>query len=239
MQLSAGSRTRRDVRHIVIAEDEPRIAELVEDGLRANGFVTTLVRDARSAASLTQKQQVDLLVVDSGLLEGDALTELEGLRSREPRPPMVILTADDGMSERMTKVAGAGNDVAKPFGFEELLAHVRVLLKDDGDPERTVLRAGSVALDLRTRRASVGTHSVELTAREFSLLEILLRHPGQDLSRERLLGHVWGYALAAESNVVDVYVSGLRRKLGAGVIKTVRGVGYRLEAANGSDLTAG
>ena len=227
------------MQRIVIAEDEPRIAGLLEDGLRANGFVTTLVRDARAAASLTRKQQFDLLVVDSGLLEGNALAELEELRSREPRLPMVILTAGDGMTERMTKVAGAGHDVAKPFGFEELLARVRVLLQDDGDPERTVLRAGSVALDLRTRRASVGTHSVELTARELSLLETFLRHPGEDLSRERLLGHVWGYALAAESNVVDVYVSGLRRKLGAGVIETVRGVGYRLEPEAGQTGKAG
>ena len=118
--------------------------------------------------------------------------------------------------------------MTKPFRFEELLARVRVRLRDSGDPTPTILSSGDVALDLRTRRVVVGDRSVELTAREFTLMETFLRHPGQVLSRELLLSHVWGYDFDPGSNVVDVYVRYLRRKLGDGVIDTVRGAGYRL-----------
>jgi DNA-binding response OmpR family regulator len=122
--------------------------------------------------------------------------------------------------------------VTKPFRFDELLARVRARLRTEPTAEMTVLRAGVVTLDLRTRRASVDGRIVELTAREFALTETLMRHPGQVLSREQLLSQVWGYDFAPESNVVDVYVRYLRRKLGPDVISTVRGMGYRLEVAS-------
>jgi DNA-binding response OmpR family regulator len=118
--------------------------------------------------------------------------------------------------------------VGKPFRFEELLARVRVRLRDSAPAEVTTLRAGDLTLDLRTRRAAVGDRIVDLTAREFALLESLLRHAGQVMSREQLLSHVWGYDFDPGSNVVDVYVRYVRRKLGDNVIDTVRGIGYRL-----------
>ena len=120
--------------------------------------------------------------------------------------------------------------MTKPFRFEELLARVRVRLRDGGTPERTLLESGEVVLDLRTRRANVGGAWVELSAREFTMLEVFLRHPGQVLSREQLLSHVWGYDHDPGSNVVDVYVGYLRRKLGRERIATVRGMGYALRA---------
>jgi DNA-binding response OmpR family regulator len=118
----------------------------------------------------------------------------------------------------------------KPFRFDELLARVRTRLRSKGTEEPHVLSAGNVRLDLRTRRASVGERTVELTAREFALLETLLRHADHVLSREQLLSHAWGYFLDPTTNVVDVHISALRKKLGADVIESVRGVGYRLPA---------
>jgi DNA-binding response OmpR family regulator len=117
----------------------------------------------------------------------------------------------------------------KPFRFEELLARVRARLREDRAPEPTAIRVGGASLDLRTRRITVGARTVELTAREFSMAEMFFRHPGQVLSREQLLSHVWGYDYDPGSNVVEVYVRYLRQKLGEAWITTVRGMGYRLE----------
>jgi len=126
--------------------------------------------------------------------------------------------------------AGADDYVTKPFRFEELLARVRARLRDPGTTEPTMLEAGDVVLDLRRRTVTVEGRSVELSSREFALVETLFRHPGQVLSREQLLSMVWGYDFEPESNVVDVYIGYLRRKLGATRIETVRGMGYRLRA---------
>ena len=125
--------------------------------------------------------------------------------------------------------------VTKPFRFEELLARIRVRLRAEGTEETTLLRAGTLALDLRTRRATVHGRVIELTAPEFALAETLLRHPGHVLSREQLLSHVWGYDFDPGSNVVDVYIRYLRKKLGPDVIQTVRGMGYRLRAGPDDD----
>jgi DNA-binding response OmpR family regulator len=145
--------------------------------------------------------------------------------------PVIILTAREGVDDTVAGLEGGANDyMTKPFRFEELLARVRLRLRDGLAPEATILEAGGVRLDLRARRASVGDRLVELTAREFALTEVLLRHPGQVLSREQLLSHVWGYDFDPGSNVVDVYIRYLRRKLGPDVIETVRGMGYRLRA---------
>jgi DNA-binding response OmpR family regulator len=150
---------------------------------------------------------------------------------------VIILTARDSVADTVSGLeSGADDYVPKPFRFEELLARVRVRLREQRAPEPTMLRAGDTALDLRTRRVSIGERSVELTAREFALAETFFRHPGQVLSREQLLSHVWGYDYDPGSNVVDVYVGYLRKKLGEGRIVTVRGMGYRLEpgSANSS-----
>jgi DNA-binding response OmpR family regulator len=217
---------------ILIVEDETRIASFLEKGLRANGFTTTVVDDGLTAAAAARDSDFDLLILDLGLPGLHGLEVLRQLRGRGERLPVVILTARDELDTTVAGFAGGADDyVTKPFRFEELLARIRVRLRSEVTEETTVLRVGDITLDLRTRRASLGNHTVELTAREFALAETFLRHPGQVLSREQLLSHVWGYDFDPESNIVDVYVRYLRRKLGEAVIETVRGMGYRLATA--------
>jgi DNA-binding response OmpR family regulator len=214
---------------ILIAEDEPRLASFLEKGLRSNGFVTTVAADGAKASLMARDQEFDLLVLDLGLPGKDGTEVLRELRSSGQRMPVIILTARDEVGDKVAGLEGGADDyVTKPFRFEELLARVRARLRDERTVERTVLRAGEIVLDLRTRRASTGGRTVDLTAREFTMLEVLIRHAGQVLSREQLLSHVWGYDYDPGSNVVDVYIGYLRKKLGQDSIETVRGMGYRL-----------
>ncbi len=216
--------------HILIAEDEDRIAAFVEKGLRANGFITTVVCDGDSAAQLGRTGGFDLVILDLGLPGQDGFTVLRSLREARVQTPVIILTARDTVGDTVAGLEGGADDyMTKPFRFEELLARVRLRLRgDDRAPEVTVLRSGELSLDLRTRRAQVRERTIDLTAREFVLLELFLRHPGQVLSREQILSHVWGYDFDPGSNIVDVYVRALRKKLGAATIGTIRGMGYRL-----------
>jgi two-component system copper resistance phosphate regulon response regulator CusR len=216
---------------ILIAEDEPRIASFLEKGLTANGFSTSVASDGRDVVVRARSGEFDLLILDIGLPGKDGFSVLRELRAAKSSLPVIILTARDGVSDTVAGLDGGADDyVTKPFRFDELLARVRVRLRGDATREPTVLQAGDIALDLRTRRADVDGRDVELTAREFTLLDAFLRHPGQVLSREQLLSHVWGYDYDPGSNVVDVYVGYLRRKLGGQRIRTIRGMGYRLEA---------
>jgi two-component system response regulator QseB len=217
------------VNRILIAEDEPRLASFLEKGLRSNGFVTSVAEDGMKASAMARDDEFDLLVLDLGLPGKDGTEVLRDLRASGQRMPVIILTARDDVSDKVGGLEGGADDyVTKPFRFEELLARVRARLRDERTVERTVLRAGKVVLDLRTRRASTDGRTVDLTAREFTMLEVLIRHAGQVLSREQLLSHVWGYDYDPGSNVVDVYIGYLRRKLGSNSIETVRGMGYRL-----------
>lgn len=216
---------------ILIAEDEARIASFVEKGLRAQGFTTIVVADGVQAGAVARDGVFDLMILDLGLPGRDGLEVLAEIRARGERLPVIVLTARDGVHDTVAGFeSGADDYVTKPFRFEELLARIRARLRSEHAPELTVLAAGAVQLDLRTRRVRVGNELVELTAREFALAETFLRHPDQVLSREQLLSQVWGYDFDPESNVVDVYVRYLRKKLGSDVIETVRGVGYRLRA---------
>jgi DNA-binding response OmpR family regulator len=218
---------------VLIAEDEPRIASFVEKGLRANGFTTIVVGTGGEAAAIARDSDFDLLVLDLGLPDIDGQDVLRTLRGRGERLPVVILTARSSVADTVSGFDGGANDyVTKPFSFDELLARIRARLRDHrSEPDGpTVLHAGELALDLRTRQATVGERSVELSAREFALAETMVRHRGQVLSREQLLSHVWGYDFDPGSNVVDVYIGYLRRKLGSGCIETVRGMGYRMKA---------
>ncbi|MGH9272058.1 MAG: response regulator transcription factor [Ilumatobacteraceae bacterium] len=219
---------------ILIAEDEARIVSFLEKGLRSSGYTTVAVGTGSDALALARDDSFDLLLLDLGLPGLDGREVLRSMRARGESMPVVILTARDGVDDTVAGLQGGADDyVTKPFQFEELLARIRLRLRDGSAPETTVLLAGGVRLDLRSRRASVtdfggGSRIVELTGREFALAEVFLRHPGQVLSREQLLSHVWGYDFDPGSNVVDVYVRYLRRKLGETVIETVRGTGYRL-----------
>ncbi|WP_043616621.1 response regulator transcription factor [Nonomuraea candida] len=217
---------------ILIAEDEARIASFVEKGLRANGFVTAVVGDGMAAYDLASTGGFDLLILDIGLPLSDGFTVLRRLRGAMVTIPVIILTARDSVSDTVAGLEGGADDyIAKPFAFEELLARVRLRLRADRTPEVTVLRVSDLSLDLRTRRAYVGDRAVDLSTREFALAEIFCRHPDQVLTREQLLSHVWGFDFDPGSNVVDVYVRYLRRKIGADRIETVRGTGYRMRVA--------
>jgi DNA-binding response OmpR family regulator len=223
------------VRRILIAEDEGRIASFLEKGLRANGFTTTVTEDGREALDLADSDDFDLLILDVGLPGRDGFSVLRELRERGRSLPVIILTARGSVEDTVAGLEGGADDyVPKPFRFEELLARVRARLREDRVAEPTVLRVGDASLDLRTRRLSVGGRLAELTAREFAMAEMFFRHPGQVLSREQLLSHVWGYDYDPGSNVVEVYIRYLRQKLGEAWITTIRGMGYRLEQATAS-----
>lgn len=217
---------------ILIAEDEPRIAAFLEKGLRSHGFTTSTANDADEALLLAQGGEFDLLILDLGLPGKDGLQILEALRGQGESFPIIILTARDDIQTKVAGFEGGADDyVTKPFRFEELLARVRARLRTShagGAKEEMELQVSDLVLDLRTRKAKVGDRWIELPAREFTLAEMFFRHPGQVLSREQLLDRVWGYDYDPGSNIVDVYVGYLRKKLGSDLIETVRGMGYRL-----------
>jgi two-component system copper resistance phosphate regulon response regulator CusR len=218
------------VSRILIAEDEKRIASFLEKGLRANGFTTDVVADGEEALRLARSGRFDLLILDIGLPGKDGFQVLRELRQSDDRLPVVILTARDSVGDTVAGLEGGADDyIPKPFRFEELLARVRVRLRGERTAEPTVLAVGDVVLDLRTRQVIVEGKAVDLSAREFALAELFFRHPGQVLSREQLLSHVWGYDFDPGSNIVDVYVGYLRKKVGKKRIASIRGMGYRLE----------
>lgn len=216
---------------ILIAEDEPRFASFLEKGLRANGFTTTVAQDGNQAVEMANSNNFDLLILDLGLPDKDGWQVLEELRSRGEWLPIIILTARDRISDKVAGLEGGADDyLTKPFRFEELLARVRLRLRDHYVPrgkEETILKVGNLAIDLHKHKVWVGDRLVELSTREFILLETFVRHPGRIMSREQLLSHVWSYDYDPGSNIVDVYVGYLRKKLGGDLIETVRGMGYR------------
>jgi DNA-binding response OmpR family regulator len=218
------------VTRILIAEDDPLISSFIDKGLRASGFSTEIAQDGVEAEEFGLTDDFDMIILDMGLPERDGLVVLRGLRSQGRHMPILILTGRPERDVVTCLEAGADDYMRKPFRFEELLARVRTRLRTHEVRDSSALAAGGLRLDLRTRRVTIGDRTVDLTAREFSLLETLLRHPDQVLSREQLLSQVWGYFFDPTSNLVNVYINALRRKLGSDVIETVRGAGYRLPA---------
>jgi two-component system, OmpR family, copper resistance phosphate regulon response regulator CusR len=226
------------VSRILIAEDEARISSFLEKGLRANGFSTNVAADGEEALRLARSGRFDLLILDLGLPGKDGFDVLRELRHEGRQLPVVILTARDSVGDTVAGLEGGADDyITKPFSFDELLARVRVRLRGERAAEPTVLNVGDAALDLRTRQSIVAGRTVDLSAREFALAELFFRHPGQVLSREQLLSHVWGYDFDPGSNIVDVYVGYLRRKLGKERITSIRGMGYRLEKERSDSAT--
>ena len=214
---------------ILICEDEERIASFLDKGLRRSGFSTEIACDGVAAYALASGGGFDLVILDIGLPDLDGFAVLRRLRAEGHDVPVIILTARGEVDDTVAGLDGGADDyMRKPFSFDELLARVRLRLRAAAKPEETVLRCGDLGLDLRTRRAEASGRQVELTAREFGLLETLMRHPDQVLSREQLLSRVWGFDFDPGSSVVDVYVRYLRAKVGEQRIETVRGVGYRL-----------
>lgn len=209
------------------------MAAFVEKGLRANGFTTAIATTGPDTVMMALDGEFDLIVLDLGLPFKDGLTVLEELRGQGCQMPIIILTARDDVRDKVTGFElGADDYVTKPFRFEELLARIRARMRTYQTTQEVaedwVLNHRSISLDLRTRLVRIGNQPVELSAREFTLIETFMRHVNQVMSREQLLDHVWGYNYAPGSNVVDVYVGYLRKKLGSHCIETVRGMGYRM-----------
>jgi DNA-binding response OmpR family regulator len=219
---------------ILVIEDEPRILDFLRLGLEAEGFVVDAAEDGAVGLRLALDGSYELVILDLLLPRVDGLRLLSELRQARGDVPVLILSARSDLPTKLRGFdLGANDYLAKPFSFEELVARVRVHLRHGGDStDGSRIRGGAVQLDLARRRAQVEDRIVDLSDREFRLLYHLVSHPGEVVSRERLLSEVWGYSFDPGSNVVDVCVRRLRKKLGcADAIETVRNVGYRVAAA--------
>ncbi|MDR0959680.1 MAG: response regulator transcription factor [Propionibacteriaceae bacterium] len=216
---------------ILIVEDEPKIASFLVKGLRARGFTTDVSKDGQDALDLAMHGDYDLMLLDIGLPILNGYEVLTRIRGRGSTLPVIILTARDSSADKVQGLEGGADDyLAKPFDFDELLARIRLRLRT---PQQSMpasrLTHGGLSVDETSRDVIVDGRSVELSAREFTLLLAFMRRPRHVLTREQLLSEVWGYDYDPSSNVVDVYVRYLRTKLGNEWIETVRGVGYRLK----------
>ena len=219
---------------LLVVEDEERIASFLRKGLTAEGYAVDHVRTGAEALARARDPGVDLVLLDLVLPDGHGPGIVRRLRGEGVEIPIIVLGASNDIEDRVQALElGADDYLTKPFHFEELVARVRARIRSASKNGSDVLRTGELQLDLRTRRAKLDGRVVDLTAREFMLLQEFLRHPTQVLSRERLLSRVWGLAFDPGSNLVDVYVGYLRRKLGDHCIRTVRGVGYELAPPDG------
>ncbi len=218
---------------ILIAEDAAKIASFITKGLTARGFSATHVADGAKVIPTIQASDFDLLILDIGLPNKDGLAILEELRGTGNDIPVIVLTARDSIESTLASFHGGADDfMPKPFSFEELLARVERRIRpapgaDQGNNAMATLSVSGVQLNLLTRQVQVQDIEHDLTAREFEMLEYLMRNAGQIISREQLLSRVWGLEHDPGSNVVDVYVRYLRQKLGDDAIVTVRGMGYK------------
>ena len=219
---------------MLLIEDDARIRDIVERGLGARGFVVSSAADGEAGAELARKLDVDLVLLDLVLPGTHGLEVLEEIRSAKPRLPVIALTALDDTGSKIGGLeAGADDYVTKPFSVEELAARIRARLRWT-DEDSGVLKSGPLTLDLAAHRAVLDGREVALSARELELLAAFMRHPGQVLSRGQLLRLVWNLEFDPGSNVVEVYVGALRRKIGTEFIETVRGTGYRFIVRDGN-----
>lgn len=218
---------------ILIVEDEEKLARMLELELTYEGYQAEKAFDGRTGLELALSGRFDLILLDIMLPQLSGMEVLRRLRREEQRyTPVLLLTARDAVMDKVSGLdAGAEDYITKPFAIEELLARIRATLRKTAAaaaPQPNLLTAGEVALDPESRTVTRKGEPVNLTRREFDLLQYLLENPNRVLTREQLLSQVWGFDYAGETNAVDVYISFLRNKLGASVVETVRGVGYIL-----------
>lgn len=219
--------------HLVVVEDDPRMGRLLRRLFEEDRHVVDLATSAEDGLSLAEASGIDAVILDIGLPDRSGLEVARELRRRGSAVPILMLTARDTIGDRVAGLdAGADDYLVKPFAYEELAARLRALdrRKTIAIRPRSVFSAGPIELDETARSVKVAGRRVDLSRREFSLLEVLLRHPGQVLTRDQLLDHAWPYGVAVTPNAVDAYVHLLRGKLGQAAkwVETVRGVGYRL-----------
>jgi len=220
---------------ILVVEDERRITAFIKRGLEEEHYAVDVAYDGEEALDWAAVVDYDLIVLDVLLPKKDGIEVCRELRAQGNKVPILMLTARDAIEDRVQGLdSGADDYLVKPFAFQELLARIRALLRRSGEIKTTRLQVGDLLLDTLTHRATRGGQVIELTAREYALLEFLMRHPGQVLSRTQIAEHVWNYDFFTTSNVVDVYIRYLRRKIDKGfeikLLQTVRGVGYKIEA---------
>ena len=218
---------------ILVVEDEPKIARFIKKGLTEEGYAVDVARDGEEALAFARAAPYDLIVLDLMLPKIDGITVCRKLRKDDIEVSILILTAKDSIEDRVLGLdAGADDYLVKPFAFAELLARIRALLRRPQAMSSNVLEVGDLVLDVQKHRVERGGVQVELTSRELSLLEYMMRNPCQVLTRTQIMEHVWNYDFYAGSNVVDVYIRYLRKKIDEGhddkLIKTMRGVGYSI-----------
>jgi DNA-binding response OmpR family regulator len=219
---------------VLIVEDDPAIVRFLERGLAAHGHQPISADNGQDGVLMAADESVDFVLLDIMLPSMDGQEVLRRIRARRPGLPVLMLTARDEVSDKVSALDGGADDyLTKPFDLEELLARMRALVRRADQPQASRIEMGNLKMDLRSHRVWRGQKSVELSSREFALLEYFVRHSGQVLSRQQILSAVWDYAFDPGSNVVDVYVSYLRNKLDRrgepSLISTVRGAGYRFE----------
>lgn len=219
---------------VLVIEDEVRQAASLKRGLEAEGFAVDVASTGTDGLWLATEQPYDVIVLDVMLPGLNGYKVCAALRAKEIWTPVLMLTAKDGeLDEAEALDTGADDFLAKPFSFIVLVAHLRALLRRGGTARPAILRVGTVELDLPRRSCTVDGSPVELTPREFSILEYLMRRRGDVVPKTEIIEHVWDFAYEGGDNVVEVHVSALRRKLGTSAIETVRGGGYRMDARGG------